>query len=255
MDSISGKILPVINPATGEQLCNVPAGQAADVDAAVSAAHAAISGSPWKGLRPADRERLLFALAEAVEADKDHLAELESLDNGKTLGMARAIDVPCTVEFLRYMAGWATKIEGRTFNISFPAPPGKRIAAYTVREPIGVVGAIVPWNFPLMMAAWKIGPALATGCTIVLKPAEETPLTTLRLAELAEQVGYPAGVLNIVTGEGIDAERLLQLTKESTTSLYPVFLVETGGSRRRRKYDQVLSLNLEGNRRSSFWKM
>jgi phenylacetaldehyde dehydrogenase len=201
----SGKTLSVINPATGDQICTVPAAQAADVDAAVAAARSALEDGAWKRFRPADRERLLFRLADAVEADADHLAELESLDNGKTVGMARAVDVPCTVEFLRYMAGWATKIEGRTLDLSFPAPRGKRITAYTRREPVGVVGAIIPWNFPLLMSAWKIGPALTTGCTIVLKPAEETPLTALRMAELAEQVGFPPGVINVVTGEGIEA--------------------------------------------------
>src|ERR1700677_3281344 len=201
VEAHSGKTLPVINPATGESICTVPAGQAGDVDAAVAAACSALEDTAWKHLRPADRERLLFRLADAVEADGDHLAELESLDNGKTVSMARAVDVPCTVEFLRYMAGWATKIEGRTLDLSFPAPPGKRITAYTRREPVGVVGAIIPWNFPLLMAAWKIGPALTTGCTVVLKPAEETPLTALRLAELAEQVGYPAGVVTVVLGD------------------------------------------------------
>ncbi|MFZ0686220.1 MAG: aldehyde dehydrogenase family protein [Terriglobales bacterium] len=205
VEALSGKTLPVMNPATAETICAVPAGNASDVDAAVAAARSALESSAWKRLRPADRERLLFRLADAVEADGDHLAELESLDNGKTIGMARAVDIPCTVEFLRYMAGWATKIEGRTLDLSFPTPPGKRITAYTRREPVGVVGAIIPWNFPLLMAAWKIGPALTTGCTIVLKPAEETPLTALRLAELAEQVGYPPGVLNVVTGEGMEA--------------------------------------------------
>jgi len=203
--SAAGKTIPVFNPATGEPLCTVPQGQAEDVDAAVTAARRALEGNDWRRMRPADRERLLFRLADAVEADADHLAELESLNNGKTLAMARAVDIPCTVEFLRYMAGWATKIEGRTLDLSFPAPPGKRITAYTRREPVGVVGAIIPWNFPLLMAAWKAGPALTTGCTLVLKPAEETPLTALRLAELAEQVGYPAGVFNVVTGEGLGA--------------------------------------------------
>jgi phenylacetaldehyde dehydrogenase len=204
VDARAGGTLPVINPATEETIATVPAGRAADIDDAVSAAQSALNG-PWSKLRPADRERLLFRLADAVDADAEHLAELESLDNGKTAAMARAVDVPCTVEFLRYMAGWATKIGGRTLDLSFPTPPGKRITAYTRREPVGIVGAIIPWNFPLLMAAWKVGPALATGCTIVLKPAEETPLTALRLAELAEQVGYPAGVFNVVTGEGIEA--------------------------------------------------
>jgi len=213
VDAISGKTLPVVNPATGEVICTVPAGQKEDIDAAVAAARSAFEGSEWKSTRPADRERMLFRLADAVEQDADHLAELESLDNGKTLVMARAVDVPCTVDFLRYMAGWATKIEGRTLDLSFPLPPGKRLTAYTRREPVGVVGAIIPWNFPLLMAVWKIGPALATGCTIVLKPAEETPLTALRLAELARQVGYPSGVLNVVTGEGTEAGAALAAHK------------------------------------------
>jgi len=205
VDAQQGKTLPVVNPASGEIITTVPAGDSSDVDAAVSAARSALEGAAWTRLLPAERERLLLRLADAVEADADHLAELESLDNGKTLAMARAVDVPCTVQFLRYMAGWATKIHGHTFDISFPAPPGKRLTTYTRREPVGVVGAIIPWNFPLLMAAWKIGPALASGCTVVLKPAEETPLTALRLAELAQQVGYPDGVLNVVTGEGADA--------------------------------------------------
>lgn len=213
VDAQSGKSLPVINPATGAPIGTVPAAQKEDVDAAVAAAQTAFEGKDWKPMRPADRERLLFRLADAVEADREHLAELESLNNGKTVAMARAIDIPCTVEFLRYMAGWATKIEGRTLDLSFPAPPGKRITAYTRREPVGVVGAIIPWNFPLLMAAWKIGPALATGCTVVLKPAEETPLTALRLAELAEQVGFPAGVLNVVTGQGTETGAPLAVHK------------------------------------------
>jgi phenylacetaldehyde dehydrogenase len=204
VDAQAGRTLPVINPATEETIATVPAGSAADVNQAVSAAHSALNGS-WSKFRPADRERLLFRLADAIEADAQHLAELESLNNGKTATMARAVDVPCTVEFLRYMAGWSTKIGGRTLDLSFPAPPGKRITAYTRREPVGVVGAIIPWNFPLLMAAWKVGPALATGCTIVLKPAEETPLTALRFAELAQQVGYPEGVFNVVTGGGPEA--------------------------------------------------
>jgi phenylacetaldehyde dehydrogenase len=204
-EAISSKTIPALNPATGETLCLVPDAQAEDVDEAVAAARKALESGDWKRLRPADRERLLFRLADAVDSDQDHLAELESLNNGKTLAMARAVDIPCTVEFLRYMAGWATKIEGRSLDLSFPAPPGKRVTAYTRREPVGVVAAIIPWNFPLLMAAWKLGPALAAGCTIVLKPAEETPLTALRLAELAEQVGYPAGVINVVTGNGESA--------------------------------------------------
>lgn len=203
--AVSGRTLPVFDPSTGEQLASVPAGAAADVDRAVAAARRAFEGADWRKFRPVDRERLLLRLADEVDAHGDELAELESLDNGKSLVLARRVDVKNTVEFLRYIAGWATKIEGTTVNVSFPRPRDGEYFAYTRKEPVGVVGAIIPWNFPLMMAAWKIGPALATGCTVVLKPAEETPLTALRLGELLMKVGCPKGVVNIVTGEGLDA--------------------------------------------------
>lgn len=205
VQAVSGRTLPVFDPASGERLATVPAGAAEDVDRAVAAARRAFEGPDWRKFRPVDRERLLLRLADEVEAHGDELAEIECLDNGKSLALARRVDLKNTVEFLRYIAGWATKIEGATVDVSFPRPRDGEYFAYTRKEPVGVVGAIIPWNFPLMMAAWKIGPALATGCTVVLKPAEETPLTALRLGELLLKVGCPNGVVNIVTGIGAEA--------------------------------------------------
>jgi phenylacetaldehyde dehydrogenase len=199
-----GATLDVFDPATGGVIAKVPAGKAADVDAAVAAARAALTG-PWARLRPADRERLLLKLADAVEADGEVLAEVETLNNGQALGIAQALEVGASAEHLRYMAGWATKIEGATLDVSIPIPPGTQYRVMTRKEPVGVVGAIIPWNFPLLMAVWKIAPALAAGCTIVLKPAEETPLTALRLMDLVEKVGFPEGVVNVVTGHGHEA--------------------------------------------------
>jgi phenylacetaldehyde dehydrogenase len=151
---------------------------------------------------PAERQALLWKLSDLIAKNADELAELESLNNGKTKFMASIIDVPGTVEYFRYMAGWATKIEGTTFQTSIHGPPGMKFHTYTTREPVGVVAQIVPWNFPLAMAAWKLGPALATGCTSILKPAEQTPLTALRLGELIIEAGFPPGVVNILTGNG-----------------------------------------------------
>src|SRR5208283_995064 len=149
-----------------------------------------------------DRGRLIWKLADVLEAHADEFAELETLDNGKPLAVARAADVPLAVDLFRYMAGWATKIHGQTIPISVPYMPGSEFFSYTAREPIGVAGQIIPWNFPLLMAAWKLGPALAAGCTVVLKPAEQTPLSALRLGELVMEAGFPEGVVNIVPGYG-----------------------------------------------------
>ncbi|MBN3727470.1 aldehyde dehydrogenase family protein, partial [Burkholderia sp. Ac-20379] len=154
----------------------------------------------WRGLRPADRERILLRLADTIEAHGEELAQLETLNQGKSIHVARAIEVGATVEYVRYMAGWATKLGGETLDVSIPFPPGARYTAYTRLEPVGVVAGIVPWNFPLMIAVWKLIPALAAGCAIVIKPSPETPLTALRLAELAIEAGVPAGVFNVVTG-------------------------------------------------------
>ncbi len=205
VDGVAGQRLEVSNPANGLVLTTVPAGDATDIDLAVKAARRAFESGPWSDMLPSHRERLLLKLADLVEANGQSLAEIESLDNGKTVGMARAVDVGLVVDFFRYMAGWATKIEGSTMDVSIPFMPNNKFVAYTRKEAVGVVGAIVPWNFPLLLAAWKLGPALATGCTVVLKPAEETPLAALRLGELIVEAGYPPGVVNIVTGEGLAA--------------------------------------------------
>jgi phenylacetaldehyde dehydrogenase len=201
-NSISGKTFPTYNPATGKVLAQVTEGDAADIDLAVQAARQAFDNGPWRRMTASERGRLMWKLSDLIEKNLQELAELESLDNGKPLTVARAADVPLAVDLFRYMAGWATKIEGNTIPISVPYTPGARYLAYTVREPVGVVGQIIPWNFPLLMAAWKLGPALAAGCTVVLKPAEQTPLTALRLGELIMEAGFPEGVVNIVPGYG-----------------------------------------------------
>ena len=202
VQAASGQTFPTYDPATGEVICQVPAGDKADIDAAVKAARAAFEDGPWRRLTPSERGRLIWKLADLLEQNLEEFAALESLDNGKPLTVARVADVPLAVDLFRYMAGWATKIHGDTFPISVPYAPGARFFAYTQREPIGVVGQIIPWNFPLLMAAWKLGPALATGCTVVLKPAEQTPLSALRLGELMQEAGFPDGVVNIVSGLG-----------------------------------------------------
>jgi phenylacetaldehyde dehydrogenase len=199
INSISGKTFETFNPATGEPLARVAEGDRADIDRAVKAARKAFESGPWPSLSPSERGRLLWKLGDLLEQHLEEFAELESLDNGKPLSVARAADVPLAVDLFRYMAGWATKIEGSTLPISVS---GAKFFAYTLREPVGVVGQIIPWNFPLLMAAWKLGPALAAGCTVVVKPAEQTPLTALRLGELIMQAGFPAGVVNIVPGFG-----------------------------------------------------
>ncbi|WP_446904226.1 aldehyde dehydrogenase family protein [Burkholderia sp. YIM B11467] len=192
--------LDVYDPATGERLATVADADEHDVDRAVDSAKRAFDARVWSGLRPADRERILLKLADLIEADAETLAQLETLNQGKSIHVSRAIEVGASVEYVRYMAGWATKITGQTLDVSIPFPPGARYTAYTRKEPVGVVAAIVPWNFPLMIAVWKLIPALAAGCTIVLKPSPETPLTALRLAELAREAGVPPGVFNVVTG-------------------------------------------------------
>jgi phenylacetaldehyde dehydrogenase len=198
----SGQTFSTRNPATGDVLCEIAAGDREDIDLAVAAARRAFESGPWRRLTPSERGRMIWKLADLLEQNLEEFAQLETLDNGKPLAVARAADVPLAVDLFRYMAGWATKIEGHTIPISVPYAPGARYLAYTQREPIGVVGQIIPWNFPLLMAAWKLGPALATGNTIVLKPAEQTPLSALRLGELVQEAGFPDGVVNIVTGFG-----------------------------------------------------
>jgi phenylacetaldehyde dehydrogenase len=202
VDAISGKTFPTYNPATGQVLARIAEGDKEDIDLAVKSARAAFDKGPWRRLTASERGRLIWKLADLLEENLEEFAKLETLDNGKPLKIARVADVPLAVDLLRYMAGWATKIEGNTIPISVPYAPGARFFAYTLREPVGVVGQIIPWNFPLLMAAWKLGPALATGCTVVLKPAEQTPLTCLRLGELIQEAGFPDGVVNIVPGYG-----------------------------------------------------
>ncbi len=197
----SGKTFPVYNPATGETLAQVAEGDREDINRAVKAARKAFEDGPWSTMTSSERGRLIWKLGDLLEQHLEAFAQLESLDNGKPLAVARAADVPLAVDLFRYMAGWATKIEGNTIPISASSPHVKYFA-YTRREPIGVVGQIIPWNFPLLMAAWKLGPALATGCTVVLKPAEQTPLTALLLAELIAEAGIPDGVVNVVPGYG-----------------------------------------------------
>ncbi|MFT3864246.1 MAG: aldehyde dehydrogenase family protein [Solirubrobacterales bacterium] len=195
----AGGTIEVIAPASERTLARVAAGEAADVDAAVKAARAQLDGE-WSRLTPAERGRLINRLADLVEGEGERLARIEAVDVGKPVVDARIVDVPGAVDALRHFAGWADKIDGRAVE----ALPhiGRPRHSYTVREPIGVVAAITPWNSPLMIAAWKLGPALAAGCTVVLKPPEDAPLTTLVLADLFEAAGFPGGVLNVVTGLG-----------------------------------------------------
>src|ERR1700734_3410847 len=201
-DAASGQTFDTPNPATGETLASVAEGDAEDINRAVSAARRAFDSGPWSRMTPSDRGRLIWKIGDLILEHADELAQLESRDNGKPFAVARGADVPLAADLFHYMAGWATKIEGNTINISVPYMPGANFHSYTLREPIGVVGQIIPWNFPLLMAAWKLGPALATGCTVVLKPAEQTPLTALRLAELIAEAGVPEGVVNVVPGFG-----------------------------------------------------
>ncbi|HCO24439.1 MAG: betaine-aldehyde dehydrogenase [Gimesia sp.] len=196
VDAISGKTFATINPATEEVIAEVAEGDAADIDLAVKAARKAFESGPWSKMDARDRGRLIYRLADLIEENIEELAALESLDNGKPIRDSRAADLPLVIDCLRYYAGWADKIEGTTIPIR-----GNHFC-YTRREPLGVAGQIIPWNFPLLMVAWKWAPALTAGCTIVMKPAEQTPLSCLRLAELALEAGIPPGVINVVPGYG-----------------------------------------------------
>ena len=195
-ESRGGKRFPTLNPVNETVIAEIAQGNEADVDAAVKAARAAFETGPWSKMDARDRGRLMNKLADLMEANLEELAALESLDNGKPIRDARAADLPLAIDCIRYYAGWADKLTGDVIPIR------GNYFCYTRREPVGVVGQIIPWNFPILMAAWKWGPALASGCTIVMKPAEQTPLTCLRLAELAQEAGFPDGVINIVTGYG-----------------------------------------------------
>src|SRR5689334_3646011 len=202
VDAVSGKTFPTYDPSTGKEMARIAEGDAADINLAVTAARNAFEKGAWRKMTASERGRLIWKLADLLEQHTEEFAQLESLDNGKPVGVARAADVPLAVDLFRYMAGWATKIEGNTIPLNVPYTPGAKYFAYTLREPVGVVGQIIPWNFPLLMAAWKLGPALAAGCTVVLKPAEQTPLSALRLGELIMEAGFPEGVVNIVPGYG-----------------------------------------------------
>jgi phenylacetaldehyde dehydrogenase len=201
-DAASGATFGTPNPATGDILAHVAEGAAEDINRAVRAARRAFDDGPWSRLTPSERGRIIHRIGDLIAEHNDELAQLESLDNGKPFAVARVADVPLSADMFWYMAGWATKIEGNTLSLSVPYMPGASFHSYTLREPVGVVGQIIPWNFPLLMAAWKLAPALATGCTVVLKPAEQTPLTAIRLAELIAEAGVPDGVVNVVTGFG-----------------------------------------------------
>lgn len=199
VEAASGKTFTTYDPATEEPLAEIAAGEKEDVDRAVRAARRAFESGPWRRMTPSERGRAIWKLADLIEAHTEEFAQLETLDNGKPLAVARVADIPLVVDHFRYYAGWATKIEGETIPVS---TSGMRFLNYTLREPVGVIGQIIPWNFPLLMAAWKLGAALACGNTVVLKPAEQTPLSAIRLGELIEEAGIPAGVVNIVTGFG-----------------------------------------------------
>lgn len=196
-NALSGETIEVLDPATGNYLATVPAGDSQDVDAAVTAAHRALEG-PWGEMTGLERGKLISRFAERLEALADELAEIEAIDCGKPVTYARHVDVALTANTYHYMSGWASKISGETVGVSTPGD----FHAYTLREPVGVVAQIVPWNFPLVLTAYKLAPTLAAGCTAIIKPAEQTPLSTLRLSQIAEEVGFPPGVINVVTGYG-----------------------------------------------------
>jgi phenylacetaldehyde dehydrogenase len=203
VDAASGRTIDAVNPATGEVLATFPAGGGGDVDRAVRAAREAFDSGAWRKMTPSERARILWKVGDLIDAHIDELAELETLDQGKPIWIARYAEIPGAAEQFRYFAGQATRIEGATIPTSINyQPPGKQVFAYTVKEPVGVVAAIVPWNSPLIMAAMKLAPALAAGCAVILKPAEDTSLTALRLGELLLEAGVPPGTVNIVTGYG-----------------------------------------------------
>lgn len=194
--SASGKSFETVDPSTNQVICRVAEGDAADVELAVAAARRAFDSGPWSRMSASERGRLIYKVADLIESHQEELAALESLDNGKPYRDSMAADLPLTIKCYRYYAGWADKIVGKTI------PVDGDFTCFTRHEPVGVVGQIIPWNFPLLMQAWKWGPALASGCTLVLKPAEQTPLTALRVAQLAQEAGFPNGVINVVPGFG-----------------------------------------------------
>ena len=204
VEPLSGKYFDTVNPTTGDVLAQVAEAGVADVDSAVKAARAAFEEGPWSRMHPADRGHLLFRLAQLVQDNARQLAEIDAADAGKPVTNSLRVDIPAAVDSFEYYAGWADKIHGET------VPVRGEIFTYLLRQPVGVVGQIIPWNFPLMMAAWKLAPALACGCTVILKPAEQSPLSALRLGELCLEAGIPAGVVNIVTGFGETGAALVE---------------------------------------------
>ncbi|MDO2378266.1 aldehyde dehydrogenase family protein [Rhodococcus electrodiphilus] len=202
VDAASGRVFATHDPATGDKLVDVAHGAAEDIDRAVRAARKAFDEGPWPTMKAAERERMIWRVGDLLTERAAEFGQLEALDNGKSAAIASAVDVAWAADVFRYYAGWATKIEGSTVNVTMPFAPGGEFHAYTLREPIGVCGLIVPWNFPLLMASWKLAPALAAGNTVILKPAEQTPLTALMLAEIFEEAGFPPGVVSIVPGFG-----------------------------------------------------
>jgi len=202
LPAASGKTFEVVNPATEEVIAHVAEGESEDIDRAVKAARKAFESGPWPEMTPSARGRLISRIGDLILDNLDEFAELESLDNGKPITIARVADVPLAADMFHYMSGWTTKMHGQTIPLSVLYTPGASYHSYTRPDPVGVVGQIIPWNFPLLMAAWKLAPALATGCTVVLKVAEETPLSALRLGEVMQEAGVPDGVVNIVTGFG-----------------------------------------------------
>ena len=208
VDASNGESFEVLDPSDNNVLTRVPKGDKEDIDRAVKSAHNAFENGPWRKITVSERGKLMWKLADLIEQRTEEFAQLETLDNGKPLTISRAADVPLTVDHFRYYAGMTTKIHGETIDISVPYAPGAEFLDFTLREPMGVVGQIIPWNFPLLMATWKLGVALAAGNCVVLKPAEQTPLSVLYLADLFAEAGFPDGVVNIVTGFGDAGEAL-----------------------------------------------
>ncbi|MBT3367572.1 MAG: aldehyde dehydrogenase family protein [Nitrospina sp.] len=207
VDASNGESFEVLDPSDNSVLTRVPKGEKEDIDRTVKSARKAFEG-PWRKITVSERGKLMWKLADLIEQRTEEFAQLETLDNGKPLNISRAADVPLTVDHFRYYAGMTTKIHGETIDISVPYAPGAEFLDFTLREPMGVVGQIIPWNFPLLMATWKLGVALAAGNCVVLKPAEQTPLSVLYLADLFAEAGFPDGVVNIVSGFGDAGEAL-----------------------------------------------
>ncbi|WP_158734842.1 aldehyde dehydrogenase family protein [Alteribacillus sp. YIM 98480] len=238
VDSANGKTFESKNPANGEVLVTVSEAEAEDVNRAVDAARAAFDNGAWSRITAAERSRLIYKLADLMEENKEELAQIETLDNGKPIKETRMGDIPMAIEHFRYFAGWSTKIVGQTIPVS------GNYFNYTKHEPVGVVGQIIPWNFPLLMAAWKLGAALATGCTVVLKPAEQTPLSALYLAELMQEAGFPEGVINIIPGFGPTAGEPL-VNHEKINKVAFTGSTEIGKQIMRQASDTVKRVTLE----------